>query len=265
MQLLDGKKAREHYISLLKERVVTLSFKPCLVVIQVGNRADSTIYIQGKKTFAEKIGAKVLHIHLDEKATEADILKEVEKYNTDEKVQGIIVQLPLPSHIDREIILKAIRLKKDTDGLVPGTSTMPATARGVRDLLNFYKIELKGKKVTMVGQSELVGKPISEMCKKEGALVTSCDSKTENLWEKTKAAEILIVAIGRPKFINKKYVSSGQIVIDVGITRNPDGTTVDGDVDFEGVKDVVSAITPVPGGVGQMTVLALFENLIDAC
>jgi methylenetetrahydrofolate dehydrogenase (NADP+)/methenyltetrahydrofolate cyclohydrolase len=265
MLLLDGKKAREHYLNVLKERIAALPFKPCLVVIQVGDRADSSIYIKGKKTFAEKIGAELLHVHLAESATEADVLKEIEKYNADEKVQGIIVQLPLPSHINREMILRAIRQEKDTDGLVPGTRTMPATARGVRDLLDFYKIELKGKKVTVVGQSELVGKPISEMCKIEGAIVTNCDSKTENLWEKTSVADILVIAIGRPKFINEKYVSKGQVVIDVGITRNPDGSTVDGDVDFESVKDIVAAITPVPGGVGQMTVLALFENLIDAC
>lgn len=265
MLLLDGKKAREHYLPLLMERVKALPFKPCLVIIQVGDRADSSIYINGKKTFAEKIGIKINHVHLGEKVSEADVLKEIEKYNADVEVQGIIVQLPLPQHINREVILKAIHKEKDTDGLVPGTTTMPATARGVRDLLNFYTIELKNKKVTVVGQSDLVGKPISIMCEKEGAIVTSCDSKTQNLWEKTKAADILIVAIGDPKFIDSKYVSKGQIVIDVGITRNPDGTTVAGDVNFDEVKDIVSAITPVPGGVGQMTVLALFENLVDAC
>ncbi len=265
MLLLDGKKAREFYIAKLEERIKSLSFKPCLVVIQVGNRADSSIYIRGKKTFAEKIGAEVLHIHLDEKVTEADVLTEIEKYNVDEKVQGIIVQLPLPEHLSREAILKAINPAKDTDGLVQDTSTMPATARGVRDLLDFYKIELEDKKVTVVGQSELVGKPIADMCEKAGATVVRCDSKTQDLPEKTKAADILVIAIGRPKFINENYVIEGQVVIDVGITRNPDGTTVDGDVDFENVKDIVSAITPVPGGVGQMTVLALFENLVDAC
>ncbi len=265
MQLLDGRTARESYIQKLTERVNGLSFTPCLVVVQVGDRADSNIYIKGKKTFAEKIGAKIIHEKLKENITKEEVTAIIKKYNEDKGVQGIIVQLPLPAHLNASDIIYGITPEKDTDGMVPNTKTTPATARGVYDLLSFYKIDLSEKKVTVVGQSELVGKPISEMCEKAGAIVTSCDSKTQNLWEKTKEADILIVAIGKPKFINEKYASKGQVVVDVGITRNPDGTTVDGDVDFEKVQGLVTAITPVPGGVGQMTVLALFENLVDAC
>jgi methylenetetrahydrofolate dehydrogenase (NADP+)/methenyltetrahydrofolate cyclohydrolase len=265
MLLLDGKLAREYFLPLLKKRVEALPFTPCLVIIQVGDRADSNIYINGKKKFVEKIGGKIIHIKLEENVSQEKVTETIKEFNVDKKVQGIIVQLPLPAHLNPGDIISAIAPEKDTDGMTKNTKATPATAKGVKDLLEFYKIDLKNKKVTVVGQSKLVGMPISKMCEREGAMVTSCDSKTQNLWEKTKAADILIVAIGSPKFINEKYVSRGQVVIDVGITRNPDGTTVDGDVDFENIKDIVGAITPVPGGVGQMTVLALFENLIDAC
>ncbi len=264
MLLLDGKKVREHYIPLLMERIKKLSFSPCLVIIQVGDRADSDAFIKAKKSFAQKIGAQEIHVKLDEKVTQAEVLQQIQKHNNDEEVQGIIVQLPLPSHLDPDIIINSIDPKKDTDGLTPQAIFMPATARGIRDLLKFYQVELVGKKVTVVGQSKLVGKPIAEMCKKEGAIVTVCDSKTTELEEKTKNTNILIVAIGKPLFIDEKYVSKGQIIIDVGITRAADNV-LHGDVDFEKVKDIVNAITPVPGGVGQMTVLALFENLVEAC
>ncbi len=175
------------------------------------------------------------------------------------------MQLPLPAHLNPDAIINSIDPKKDTDGLTPTSNYMPATARGIHDLLKFYDIGLSEKKVTVVGQSKLVGKPISLMCAREGALVTACDSKTMELAEKTRSAEVLIVAIGKPHFITKEYVSEGQVVIDVGITRHTDNNSLVGDVDFEAVKDFVGKITPVPGGVGQMTVLALFENLIDAC
>ncbi len=263
MQLLDGRKAREAYMSKLIERVKKLSFVPCLVIIQVGERADSDAFIKAKKSFAQKIGAKEIHVQLDEKVTQKEVLDHIEKYNNDDSVHGIIVQLPLPPHLDPEIIIDAIRPHKDTDGLTPSTVFMPATARGIKDLLNFYKINLSGQKVTVVGQSKLVGKPIAKMCEVEGAVVTMCDSKTEGVKEKTRGADIVIVAIGKPHFIGPEYISNGQIVIDVGITRTESG--LQGDVDFEKVKEIVGMITPVPGGVGQMTVLALFENLIDAC
>ena len=264
-QILDGRKAREHYIPLLVERIKELPFVPCLVIIQVGERADSDAFIKAKKSFAEKIGAKEIHIKFPEKVTQDEVIKEIKKYNEDGTVQGIIVQLPLPAHLNPDIIIGTIDPRKDTDGLTPDTIYMPATARGIRDLLKFYTIDLTGKKVTVVGQSKLVGKPISAMCRIEGAVVTVCDSKTTNLEEKTRGADILIIAIGRPRFITTKHVREGQIVIDVGITRQIEDNTLVGDVDFETVKNTVAKITPVPGGVGQMTVLALFENLIDAC
>ena len=263
MQIIDGRKAREHYTALLQKRIKELAFTPCLAIIQVGNRADSDSFIKAKKSFAKKIGVKEIHINCDEKVTQDELLEIIKKYNEDKTVQGIIVQLPLPSHLDSEIIINSIDSKKDVDGLTRDTSFIPATARGISELLDFYEIDLSGKKVCVVGRSKLVGTPIANMCRKRGSIVTVCHSQTEDMERETRKAGILIVAIGKANFINEKYVSNGQIVIDVGITRGDDRLI--GDVDFEKVKDIVSMITPVPGGVGQMTVLALFENLVDAC
>jgi methylenetetrahydrofolate dehydrogenase (NADP+)/methenyltetrahydrofolate cyclohydrolase len=198
-------------------------------------------------------------------------------------VQDIIVQLPLPLTIDKDAVFAAISPRKDVDGLTaanvqkwleaPSASQSvmwPATARGIRELLAFYKIPLAGKHVVVVGRSSLVGKPVAAMCVAENATVTVCHSQTANLAEHTRRADILIVAIGKPRFIGASYVTEGQVVIDVGINKvNQPGeegkSVMTGDVDFEAVKNIVSAITPVPGGVGQMTVLALFENLLDEC
>ena len=264
MQILDGRIAREHYISVLKDRVSKLSIVPCLVIIQVGSRADSDAFIKAKKSFAEKIGAKEIHVQFDEKISQEEIVETIEKYNLDSSVQGIIVQLPLPQHLNADEIIKEINPQKDVDGLTLGTPFMPATARGISQLFDFYKINLENKKVVVIGRSKLVGTPIAEMCRARKANITVCHRETLDIPSITKTADIIIVAIGKPKFINENFVSNGQIIIDVGITRDSDNLLV-GDVDFEKVKDIVGMITPVPGGVGQMTVLALFENLVDSC
>ena len=264
MILLDGKTARAHYSSLLEKRIKELSFVPCLVILQVGNRTDSDSYIKAKKSFAQKIGVKEIHVNFDEKISQEELIEAIKKYNADESVNGIIVQLPLPPQINSEIVLNLIDPKKDIDGLNCATKFLPATARGIRELIKFYKIELAGKKVTVLGRSKLVGEPVAKMCHEEGAIVTVCSSKTESIPEKARNADILIVAIGKPNLVGKEYVKEGQVVIDVGITRHNEGKLI-GDVNFDEVKDIVQMITPVPGGVGQMTVLALFENLIDAC
>lgn len=262
MNLIDGRIARAHYLTSLVERIKGLSFVPCLVIIQVGKLPDSDVYIRAKKLLAQKIGVKEIHIELPETVTQEEMLSLIQKYNEDNDVHGIIVQLPLPAHLDSKTVINAIDTKKEVDGYKG--ALIPATARGVQELFEFYKIGLKGKKVTMVGSSELVGKPIAVMAEKEGAHVTLCNSKTVDLKSATLAADILIIAIGRPLFITREYTHDKQIVIDVGITRTEHGKVV-GDVDFQDVAEHVAMITPVPGGVGQMTVLALFENLIDAC
>jgi len=274
MKILDGKLVREEGIEALKKSISELSFVPCLAIIQVGNRPDSDAFIRAKKSFAKKIGVNEIHIQIPENIKQGELIDIVKKYNEDKDVQGIIVQLPLPIHLNSEAILNAIDSKKDVDGLTPinmkrlldghDEAIIPATTRGIRQLLKYYNIELFGKKVVVVGRSTLVGKPIALMCVNENATVTICHSKTSNLKEETKSADIIIVAVGKPNLIDKEYVKAGQIIIDVGISRQMDNTLI-GDVNFNEVKDIVEMITPVPGGVGQMTVFSLFENLLDLC
>lgn len=268
MVLLDGKKAREHYTLSLKEKISKLSFSPCLVIIQVGNRADSDAFIKAKKTFANKIGAKEIHVKFEENVSQKEIEDTIKKYNADKSVNGIIVQLPLPTHLNPDEIIDFIDPNKDIDGLTSKTIFMPATARGISQLFDFYNIDPSGKSVTVIGRSKLVGTPIANMCRSRNAIVTVCHRETPDIPSITKKADIVIVAIGQPKHIDASYFSANksidQIVIDVGITRDLEEGLV-GDVDFEKVKDLVAMISPVPGGVGAMTVLALFENLVDSC
>lgn len=274
MKILDGKEARAHYLPILQERIKALSFTPCLVIIQVGNRPDSTAFIKAKRNLASKIGVKELHIQLDEKVSQYELITAIRKYNQDTEVHGIILQLPLPIHIDPESVIESIDPRKDVDGLtsyhmkrlIDGkeSSIMTATARGIKQILQYYHISLFGKKVVVVGRSTLVGKPTALMCLNENATVTICHSKTVDLEKETKNADILIVAIGKPNFIDNRHLKKNQIVIDVGINKLDDGKIV-GDVKHDSARELVAMITPVPGGVGQMTVLALFENLVDLC
>lgn len=263
MIILDGKKAREYYFPILKNRVKELGYIPKLAIVQVGEREDSNAYIKAKKSFAEKIGIEVFHNKFNENVGQREVVDLIKKLNNDKEISGIIVQLPLPPHLDSLEIINSISVEKDADGLVQNSKVIPATARGIKELLRFYSIDLIGKKVTVIGRSRIVGSPTAKMFEEEGSIVTVCHSKTENNKEKAKNAEILVVAIGKPRLIDTSYISKGQIVVDVGITRQDKGLI--GDVDFDGVKDIVDMITPVPGGVGQMTVLALFENLVDLC
>jgi methylenetetrahydrofolate dehydrogenase (NADP+)/methenyltetrahydrofolate cyclohydrolase len=264
MILIDGRKAREHFLPILQARIKALSFVPKLAIIQVGDRDDSSTYIRGKKAFASKIGIDIVHEKLNENTNEQEIISSVEKFNKDKTIQGIIIQLPLPVHLDSEKIINLIDPNKDTDGLVKNTKYIPATARGIRELFQFYNIDLKNKKVAMLGRSKIVGKPTALMCEKEGAIVTICHKETKDIPSITQKSDIVIVAIGQPKLIDEKYFSKDVIVIDVGITRDSNEGLV-GDVNFDKVKNIVGMITPVPGGVGQMTMLAIFENLVDVC
>jgi methylenetetrahydrofolate dehydrogenase (NADP+)/methenyltetrahydrofolate cyclohydrolase len=267
MILIDGRKAREYYLPLLVERIKSLPTQPTLLIVQVGSRADSDAFIKGKKSFALKIGAKEIHKKFGENVTQAEVIDFIKAHNDDKNINGIIIQLPLPAHLNSDEIIQNINPLKDVDGLTHNTKFMPATARGISELLDFYKIKLANKNVVVMGRSKLVGGPIASMCRVRGAAVTVLHSKSEKIQDLTKKAEILIVSIGKAKLIDKKYISNGQTVIDVGINRIGDAgnSRLVGDVDFNSVKDIVEMITPVPGGVGQMTVLALFENLVDAC
>jgi len=270
-KILDGNATREALLPPLATKIKTLYRVPTLAIIQVGGRPDSEAFIRAKKSFAARIGVKERHLQLSEKISQADLVRVIEEQNSDESIQGIIVQLPLPLHIDRDVIIDSINPSKDADGLTSYNvkrwlegredAVMPATARGIRELLKHASVDLYSKKVTVIGRSMLVGKPIAAMCLSENATVTICHSKTANLSEETRKADILIVAAGSPGLIGPACVREGQVIIDVGISRGANGSLV-GDVDFESVKNIVAAISPVPGGVGPMTVFSLFENLV---
>jgi len=281
--LLSGRATREALVPDLIRRVKALSFVPIVAIIQVGDRPDSTAFIKVKKAFAEKIGVTVKEIHLKESVSESEVIEAIKECNADRNIRGIVVQLPLPISIDRDRVIEAIDPKKDIDALTPlnakhwlearEDAIFPATARGVRELLEYYKISLAGKHVVVVGRSMLVGKPIAVIAENENATVTVCHSKTADLMSETRQADVLIVAAGRLKLITIDHVKEGAVVVDVGINTVKGkkledeiaGRKLVGDVDFEAVRDITSAITPVPGGVGPMTVLALFENLVDLC
>lgn len=272
--MLDGRIVRASRLATLSEKIKRFPRIPTLAIIQVGDRADSAAYIRAKKAFAERIGARVNHTHFPEGVSETEVVDMIAKLNIDSEIDGIIVQLPLPAHLDSNKIINTIDPKKDVDGLTDTNQTLlskndpqaviPATARGVKELLEYYKIDLKGKKVAVVGRSRLVGTPIAHACAHAGAEVIVCHSKTLDLVHETKKADVVVVAVGKPDLIGAAHIKPGAVVIDVGINRASDGS-LKGDVDFVQVEGVASAVTPVPGGVGQMTVLALFENLIDAC
>lgn len=248
---------------------------PHLTIIQLGDLAESSAYIRQKKLFGLRIGATVEHIQFDAKTTESKILSTINRLNGDTKVHGIIVQLPLPKHISALNIIEAIDPKKDVDGLTAtnvkhlqsgdGKGIVPATARGVLTLSKAYGVEPKGKHVVVVGRSALVGTPIAQMFLMAGATVTVCHKLTKPLYKYTTQADILVVAAGLPKLITARFVKKGQIVIDVGITaiEKKGVRKLIGDVDEEKVKGIVGTYSPVPGGVGPMTVASLFENLCE--
>ncbi len=270
MKIIDGRTTRDALIPALKEKIAALSARPKLAIVQVGDRDDSNAYIRAKKQFAEKIGVEVVLQKFPETIQQQELVAHIHGLNESKDIQGIILQLPVPDSIERVAAIESIDPTKDVDAITSmhvknwseGKGIMPATARGIKELLNHNKIQLKDKNVVVVGRSELVGTPIAVMCRNEGAHVTVCHSKTPDLAAETQKADILIVAVGKPRLITLEYVNAGQVVIDVGISRLSEEGSV-GDVDFDAVKDAVMAITPVPGGVGPMTVLALFENLAD--
>jgi len=272
MILLSGIQVREALKNQLKETTSLLDILPKLVILQIGDNKESDIYIKQKKKFGQELGIVVEHKVYREDIKESEIITEIESYNKDNEVGGIIVQLPIPKQLNRSKILNSIDFKKDVDGLGvvqtgllysgDPSAIIPATARGVISLFDFYHINLDSKHVVVVGRSNLVGKPVSQVCLNRNATVTTCHSYTKNLESITKTADILIVACGVPRLIGLSHVREGQVVVDVGINKTEEG--ICGDVDFDKVKDVVYAISPVPGGAGPLTVMSLFQNLIDS-
>jgi methylenetetrahydrofolate dehydrogenase (NADP+)/methenyltetrahydrofolate cyclohydrolase len=271
-QILDGKKLSNSLALKLKKKIEKLAVKSNLVIIQIGDLEESNTYIKNKKAFAEKIGAKTIHKKYPEDIKEERVISFILKSNRDQNIQGIMVQLPAPKGFNIERVLETITPLKDVDGLTSINTKhlfdnheafIPATAKGIVDLLDEYKIKISGTKITIVGQSSLVGRPTMLTLLNRGATITMCHKDTQNLEKETRRADILITAVGFPKLITTKHVSRNQVVIDIGINITRDKKII-GDVDYEKVSPKVRAITPVPGGVGPMTVASLFQNLLKA-
>lgn len=269
--ILDGRNIKNIILDELKEEVSKLSVKPKLVVIQVDNDDASDVYIKQKNNMCNYVGYDFEHIKLDDMVDTYEIVEIIEKLNYDNSVTSILVQLPLPDKIDTNRVINMISPLKDVDGLTDlnngklfhGKDAMySCTPMGVMELLDRYNISVSGKNVVIVGRSNLVGKPLAMMMLNRDATVTVCHSKTKNLSEITRIADILVVAVGQPNFITGDMVSEDTVVIDVGINRRKDKLC--GDVDFGSVKDKASYITPVPGGVGPMTVAILAKNILKA-
>lgn len=273
--IIDGKKISTEMKDELKEKVAAMKkdgVEITLAVIQVGNDPASTVYVGNKKKACEYIGINSLSYEIPEETSEQELLDLVEKLNQDDKVNGILVQLPLPKHIDENKVINAISAKKDVDGFHPQSvgalsigqkGFVSCTPAGIIELLKRSNIEIEGKECVVIGRSNIVGKPMALLLLRENGTVTVCHSRTKDLKEITKRADILVVALGKPKFITKEYVKEGAVVIDVGIHRN-ENNKLCGDVDFEDVEPICSAITPVPGGVGPMTITMLMNNCVES-
>lgn len=269
---IDGKAISQMVKDELRERVKKEKIEATLAVIQVGSDPASTVYVGNKKKACEYIGIRSLAFELPEETKEEELLDLVKELNDREDVDGILVQLPLPAHMDEDKVIQTISPKKDVDGFHPQSvgalsigqpGFVSCTPAGVIQLLKRSGVEIEGKECVIVGRSNIVGKPMALLMLRENATVTVCHSRTKDLKEVTKRADILIVAIGKPEFITKEYVKEGAVVIDVGIHRGADNKLC-GDVDFGEVEPVASAITPVPGGVGPMTIAMLMNNCVEA-
>lgn len=273
--VIDGKQISKDIKEELKEEVASLAAqgrKCCLAVIQVGNDPASSVYVGNKKKACAYVGIESLAYELPEETTEEELLTIIDKLNKDANVHGILCQLPLPKHINEDHVIKAISPKKDVDGFHPQNvgalvigekGFVSCTPAGIIQLLKRSNIEMDGKHCVVVGRSNIVGKPMSLLMLRENATVTICHSHTKNLKEICKEADILIVAIGKPQFIDREYVKDGAVVIDVGIHRD-ENNKLCGDVKYDEVEPVASYITPVPGGVGPMTIAMLMHNCVEA-
>ena len=274
-KLIDGKRISAEIKEELKQKVADLKKKGitgALAVIQVGNDPASSVYVRNKKKACEYIGIDSLSYELPEETTQEELLELIEKLNQDSRVNGILVQLPVPKHIDENTIIRAISPAKDVDGFHPqsvGALTIgqkgfvSCTPAGIIQLLKRSDVEIEGKHCVVIGRSNIVGKPMALLMLRENATVTITHSRTKNLKEICKTADILIVAIGKKEFVDASYVKEGAVVIDVGIHRD-ENNKLSGDVKFDEVEPLCTAITPVPGGVGPMTIAMLMNNCVEA-
>lgn len=274
-QIIDGKAISAQIKDEVKERVAALAAqgkKVCLAVIQVGNDPASSVYVGNKKKACAYVGIESLAYELAEETTQEELLELIGELNAKEEVNGILVQLPLPKQIDEDAVIRAIDPKKDVDGFHPQSvgalcigqpGFVSCTPAGIIQLLKRSGIEIAGKECVVIGRSNIVGKPMALLLLRENGTVTVAHSRTKDLREVTRRADILVVAVGKPRMITRDYVKEGAVVIDVGIHRN-ENNKLCGDVDYEDVAPVCSAITPVPGGVGPMTIAMLMYNCANA-
>ena len=280
--ILDGKKLSETLKLEIAEEVKKLTesshFPPGLAVIIVGNNPASKTYVSSKKKACAATGIYSIEIALDESISQEKLIEEINKLNNDEKINGILLQLPLPKHLDEHAALEAIKPEKDVDGFHPinvgklyiGLDTfVPCTPKGIMELLKRYEVSIAGKNAVVIGRSNIVGKPIAALLMKENATVTIAHSKTQNLPELVKTADIVVAAIGKPNFVKGEWIKEGAVVVDVGINSvddptSPKGYKLVGDVEYEDASKRASYITPVPGGVGPMTIAMLLSNTLKA-
>lgn len=274
-RLIDGKAISAQIKDELKEETAHLAAEGrhvCLAVIQVGSDPASSIYVGNKKKACDYVAIESQSYELEEHTSEQELLSLIDRLNGDDKVDGILVQLPLPGHIDEDSVIRAIHPDKDVDGFHPESAGrlcigekgfVPCTPAGIIQLLKRSGIEIEGRECVVVGRSNIVGKPMALLLLRENGTVTVAHSRTRDLREVTKRADILVAAVGKPKFITAEYIKEGAVVIDVGIHRNEDNKLC-GDVDFDDVKEKAAAITPVPGGVGPMTIAMLMSNCVEA-
>ena len=269
--ILDGKKLRDKIFENLKQKLNNMSEKPTLAVILVGDDPASQIYVRNKKKTAENLGINSIVINYPSNISEKILLDKIQELNNDNKITAILVQLPLPKHIDKFKIIDAIAPEKDVDGLTPYNSgklfsgeepyVYPCTPKGILLLLDEYNIELAGKHVVVIGRSNLVGKPVAQMLLNRNATVTMCHSHTKNLSDITKTADIIVSAVGK-NIIGEKMLKSDCVVVDVGIFKDINGK-ICGDVDFASASKIAAYISPVPGGVGPMTIASLMLNTVE--
>lgn len=275
MQKMDGKALSLTIESKIKENVSEYSSKgyrkPKLVVLLIGDNPASVTYVKNKEKACERVGIESIVYRMDANVTTHDVLKVVNELNSDNTVDGILVQLPIPKQLDVNLIIETLDPNKDVDGLHPVNIAklyanqdgfVPCTPRGIMTLLNHYNIEISGKHAIVIGRSALVGRPVAQLLLNENATVTVCHSKTKDLAQLTRLADIIVVAIGRDKFLTPDHINHANAIIDVGINRVNDKLV--GDVDYEALMDKVDYMTPVPGGVGPMTIVSLLENTLKS-
>lgn len=270
--ILDGKKVSNQIYTELKNKIDNEKIKAKLAVIHIGDDEPSKIYIRNKNKVCKQLGIDFVEYKFESSITENELISLITKLNKDSSISGILLQNPLPSSIDAKNVFKIINPKKDVDGFNPinigklvigDPLFIPCTPNGIIKLLEYYNINIEGKKVVILGRSNIVGKPLVQCLLNKNATITICHSKTQNLKSETKQADILISAVGKPKFIKLDWIKKDTIIIDVGINRDSNGE-ICGDIDFDNVKEKASYITPVPGGIGPMTIAMLMQNTIIA-